>query len=83
MTTDLILQSLRQAYWLRKQSQGVIFHSDRGAQYTSNILKKELAKMHIKSSMVDVGACWDNSVVERFFGSLKHDWILKVRHETR
>lgn len=22
-------------------------------------------------------------VVEHFFGSLKHDWILKVRHETR
>ncbi len=83
MTTDVILQSLRQAYWLRKQPQSVIFHSDRGAQYTSSILKKELAKMHIKPSMGDVGACWDNAVVERFFGSLKHDWILKVRHNTR
>jgi putative transposase len=28
--------------------------------------------------MGDVGACWDNAVVERFFGSLKHDWIFKV-----
>ena len=26
----------------------------------------------------DIGACWDNTVVERFFGSLKHDWILKT-----
>jgi putative transposase len=33
--------------------------------------------------MSDVGACWDNAVVERFFGILKHDWILKVRQPTR
>jgi putative transposase len=31
----------------------------------------------------DVGACWDNAVVERFFGSLKHDWLLKVPQPTR
>ena len=30
-----------------------------------------------------VGACWDKAVVERFFGSLKHDWILKVTQPTR
>ncbi len=28
-------------------------------------------------------ACWDNAVVERFFGSLKHDWIFKVAQPTR
>jgi len=33
--------------------------------------------------MGDVGACWNNAVVERFFGSLKHDWILKVAQPTR
>jgi len=33
--------------------------------------------------MGDVGACWDNAVVERFFGSLKHDRILKVAQPTR
>ncbi|ARN68536.1 Mobile element protein [Vibrio vulnificus] len=29
------------------------------------------------ASIGDVGACWDNAVVERFFGSLKHDWLFK------
>ena len=29
------------------------------------------------------GACWDNAVVERFFGSLKNEWLLKVTHLTR
>ncbi len=33
--------------------------------------------------MGDVGACWVNAVVERFFGSLKHDWIFKVAQPTR
>jgi putative transposase len=33
--------------------------------------------------MGDVGACWDNAVVERFFGSLKHDWIFKIEQPTR
>lgn len=82
MTTDLVLKSVKQAYWLRKHPKGVVFHSDRGSQYTSKKLKSSLTKLGIKQSMGDVGACWDNAVVERFFGSLKHDWILKAQHAT-
>lgn len=33
--------------------------------------------------MGDVGTCYDNAVVERFFGSLKYDWILKAPQPTR
>ncbi|QHS26527.1 hypothetical protein GW537_12400 [Piscirickettsia salmonis] len=33
--------------------------------------------------MSSVGACVDNAVVERFFGSLKHEWLLNVIHLTR
>jgi putative transposase len=33
--------------------------------------------------MGDVGACWDNAIDERFFGSVKHDWIFKVAQTTR
>ena len=33
--------------------------------------------------MGDVGTCRDNAVVERLFGSLKHDWIFKVAQPTR
>jgi putative transposase len=60
-----------------------VFHSDRGSQYTSRRFRKLLDKKGLRSSMGDVGACWDNAVVERFFGSLKHDWILKVHQPTR
>ena len=34
-------------------------------------------------AMGDVGACWDKAVVARFFGNLKHDWILKIHQPTR
>lgn len=42
-----------------------------------------LTSYGIRASMGDVGACWDNAVVERFFGSLKHDWVLKIPQPTR
>ncbi|QGP61698.1 putative transposase OrfB (plasmid) [Piscirickettsia salmonis] len=33
--------------------------------------------------MSSVGACLDNAPVERFFGSLKNEWLLNVVHLTR
>ena len=83
MTTDLVERALLRAIKLRRPKRGVVFHSDRGSQYTSRRFRKLLAKKGLRSSMGDVGACWDNAVVERFFGSLKHDWILKVHQPTR
>jgi transposase InsO family protein len=62
---------------------GLVFHSDRGSQYTSKRFRSLLKPLHCRASMGDVGACWDNSVVERFFGSLKHDWLFKVSQPTR
>jgi len=83
MTTNLIEKALVKAYNVRKPSMGVVFHSDRGLQYTSSVYRKLLASFGMRASMGDVGACWENAVVERFFGSLKHDWIFKVHQPTR
>lgn len=83
MTTDLISQAMINAVSLRQPPKGLVFHSDRGSQYTSKRFRKLLRGYGIRSSMGDVGACWDNAVVERFFGSLKHDWIFKVAQPTR
>lgn len=44
---------------------------------------KAAESLGVRASMGSVGACWDNAVVERFFGSLKHDWILKAAQSTR
>lgn len=83
MTTDLISCAMIKAVNLRQPPTGLVFHSDRGSQYTSKRFRKLLNGYGIRSSMGDVGACWDNAVVERFFGSLKHDWIFKVAQPTR
>jgi len=83
MTTDLICKALIMAYNLRQPPKGLVFHSDRGSQYTSKRYRKLLRSYGIRASMGDVGACWDNAVVERFFGSLKHDWIFKIAQPTR
>jgi putative transposase len=42
-----------------------------------------LSNYGMRACMDDVGACWDNAVVKRFFGSLKHDWLLEVPQPTR
>lgn len=83
MTTALISQAMIKAYNLRQPPKGLVFHSDRGSQYTSQDYRELLEDYGIRPSMGDVGACWDNAVVERFFGSLKHDWIFKVHQPTR
>jgi len=83
MTTDLIVKAMMKAYNLRQPPKGLVFHSDRGSQYTSRRFGKLLSTYDIRPSMGDVGACWDNAVVERFFGSLKHDWLFKIAQPTR
>lgn len=83
MTTDLICKAMIKAVNLRQPPQGLVFHSDRSSQYTSKRFGKLLKGYGLRASMGDVGACWDNAVVERFFGSLKHDWIFNVAQPTR
>ena len=83
MTTDLVSRAMIKAYNHRQPPKGLVFHSDRGSQYTSKQYRKLLVGYGIRVSMGDVGACWDNAVVERFFGSLKHDWIFKIAQPTR
>ncbi len=83
MTTDLISKALMKAVNLRQTKKGLVFHSDRGSQYTSQRFRNLLSGYGLRASMGDVGTCYDNAVVERFFGSLKHDWVLKISQPTR
>ena len=59
MTTNLISRAMVTAYNLRQPPQGLVFHSDRGSQYTSKLL----VSYGMRASMGGVGACWDNVVV--------------------
>jgi len=64
MTTDLVSKAMMKAYNLRQPPRGLVFQSDRGSQYTSKRYHKLLAGYGMRASTGDVGACWDNAVVE-------------------
>ena len=49
-----------------KQLQGLIFHSDRGSQYTSEAFKAALKSCGITQSLSGVGHCFDNARMESF-----------------
>jgi putative transposase len=83
MTVDLVERAMQMALNIRQPAKGLIFHSDRGSQYTSHRFQKQLKDNNIIASMSGRGACWDNAVVERFFGSLKNEWLLNIYHLTR
>lgn len=52
-----------------------MFHSDQGCHYTSRQYRQLLWRYRIRQSMSRRGNCWDNSPMERFFRSLKSEWV--------
>ena len=73
--SELTMKALTMAYELRGRPKGVMFHSDQGSHYTSRKFKQRLWRYKIKQSMSRRGNCWDNSPMERFFRSLKTEWV--------
>ena len=72
---DLVIKALDIAYEQRGRPQGLLFHSDQGCQYTSRKFQQELMSHGILQSMSHRGQCWDNAPTERFFGTLKSEWV--------
>lgn len=83
MKAQLVCNALTMAIWQRQPQAGLIHHSDRGSQYASHKFR-QLLKMHgIRGSMSRKGDCWDNAVVESFFGSLTQERIQWRNYQTR
>jgi transposase InsO family protein len=75
MRTELISDALVMAFGNRRPPAGLIFHSDRGCQYTSRDFR-QLAQDHgVVLSLGRKGTCWDNAVAESFFASIKRELI--------
>jgi len=75
LTTSLVTGALKNAIEMRKpETKGLLHHSDRGCQYTSEAFQKIMRTTSITCSMSRTGCCYDNAVMERFFWSLKHEW---------
>ena len=56
---------------------GVIFHSDRGSQYTSGALRALANRHGVLLSVGRTGVCWDNAMAESFFATLKNELIYR------
>jgi transposase InsO family protein len=75
MRTELVNEALEMAFANRRPEEGVIFHSDRGCQYTSRDYG-ELARANgVVLSVGMAGECWDNAVAESFFATIKRELI--------
>jgi transposase InsO family protein len=79
----LVMNALRMAIWHRRPVSGLMFHSDRGSQYCSHDFQRLLRTHKMTCSMSRKGDCWDNAVVESFFGSLKKERIFPKNYRTR
>lgn len=80
LTADsaLVKRALTMAYESRGRPAGVLFHSDQGCQYTSLAYQQHIWRYRMVQSMSRRGNCWDNSPMERFFRSLKAEWIPEI-----
>ena len=70
---DAILaeDALAMALGRRPVSGPLLHHSDQGSQYTSDAYQGRLAEAKAQVSMSGTGNCYDNAVMESFFGTLK------------
>ncbi len=83
MKSQLVCDALKMAAWQRRPKAGLIHHSDRGSQYASKAFRKLLRINGFQGSMSRKGDCWDNAVVESFFGSLKQERVQWRNYQTR
>lgn len=79
----LVERALRMALYQRHPGKGLLHHSDRGVQYASHQVRDILAANQIQVSMSGTGNCYDNAVIESFWGTLKNEWVHHQKYKTR
>jgi putative transposase len=75
MRAELVCDALKMAIETRRPGPGLIFHSDRGTQYSSAEFRSLLDANQIRQSFSQPRQCWDNAVAEAWFGTLKNELI--------
>jgi putative transposase len=75
LRTELVSDALANAVAARTPGPGVIFHSDKGCQYTSAAFASLAGDCEVTLSLGRTGQCWDNALSESFFASLKGELI--------
>ena len=83
MKAALVCDALTMAYQQRHPDAGLIMHTDRGSQYASKQYRRLLKAYAMIASMSRKANCWDNSVVESFFKTLKVERVYRQTYATR
>ena len=83
LRTELVSAALSNALATRDPDPGLVFHSDRGCQYTSAEFAILAADAEVTLSVGRTGQCWDNALAESFFSSLKGECLDEQPWATR
>ncbi|HET6952551.1 MAG TPA: IS3 family transposase [Acidimicrobiales bacterium] len=84
MRTELVADALRMAAGARGGvTEGIIFHGDRGSQYMSGEYRDLIAQLGMVQSVGRTGVCWDNSVAEAAWSSLKRELVHRYQFPDR
>jgi putative transposase len=84
MRTELVADALRMAAGVRDGATAeIIFHGDRGSQYLSDDYRALVAGLGMAQSVGRTGVCWDNSVAESLWSSLKRELVHRYRFPDR
>jgi transposase InsO family protein len=78
-----VIEALKLALGRRSVKPGLIFHSDRGKQYSDGQVRKVFAEYGIRQSMSSTGNCYDNAMAESFFATMKKGHVFWRRFQTR
>ncbi|SFK76067.1 Integrase core domain-containing protein [Nitrosomonas aestuarii] len=73
--TDMVLDALEQALWARRETKGLVHHSDHGSQYLSIRYTGHLAEANIDASVSSVGDSYGNALAETINGLYKTEVI--------
>jgi len=83
LRAELVCDAARMAIDTRRPAPGLIFHSDRGTQYTAKDFTDLVAEHKITQSLSRPRQCWDNAVAESWFATLKLELIDRQSWATR
>jgi putative transposase len=84
LRSELVVDALDMARLRRNPTAGqTVVHSDHGAQYTSWAFGHRLRTAGLLGSMGSIGDCYDNSLVESFFGSMQRELLDRQPWTTR
>lgn len=83
LATGLVEDAFDMALLARTPSTGLLHHSDRGCQYASRDYREKLHAAGVEMSMSRAGNCYDNAVIESFWGKLKVEMVNHRRFATK